>query len=450
MNKFTRRFAAVLATGALVAAGIALTAGAANADVIPGTIKLFTSGSAVGTIAAKQITSGSSTSNPMFYGITINGSCPAGQRDAAAIAVFQGGNKVGTLGQANTVTNDGVYGTNGLKASDTSIAMDESSTVPSQNPYVDNNVSLEGAAPTLTTGAFEIRYYCFADFTNPDFVNDKFYSLTLNFNSSTHTWAYPAVVTATTTSITGTADQVAKKITVGINIKKASDGTAATTAGGTATVNQTAPSAAVLGTATITGGVGTFTSAVLTPGTYTVTVTYSGDANFGGSASASATNTINGANSGGTTITFTVDPGSAGGLTLSNVPAAVDLGHATVNGGLLTASNATAFSGITVTDNRSIDSAAWSLTGQMGTFTNGSYTLSGNYLGWAPFVQFGPATPGGTIAPNAPGLGSSALLATAPVTNGTPVSSVGAALSVAIPQNSATGTYSGTLTITLS
>ena len=245
------------------------------------------------------------------------------------------------------------------------------------------------------------------------------------------------------------ADQTAKTVTVGIAIKKASDGTAATTATGTATVNQTAPSAAVLGTATITGGVGTFTSAPLAAGTYTVTVTYGGDANFATSTSASATNTINGPNSGATTVTFTVDPGSAGGLTLSNVPAAVDLGHATVNGGLLTASNATAFAGITVTDNRSIDSAAWSLTGQMGTFTNGSYTLGGKYLGWAPFVQSGPATAGSTVAANAPGLGTSALLATAPVTNGSPVSTIGAALNVAIPQNSATGTYSGTLTITL-
>jgi hypothetical protein len=116
---------------------------------------------------------------------------------------------------------------------------------------------------------------------------------------------------------------------------------------------------------------------------------------------------------------------------------------------LLTASNATAFSGITVTDNRAINSAAWNLTGQMGTFANGSYTLSGKYLGWTPVVQSGPATAGAAVPANNPGLANALQLATAPVTSGSPVSTVGAALNVAIPQNSATGTYTGVLTLTL-
>ena len=166
MNKYSRRFAAVLATGALVAAGLTLAASAANADVITGNIKLFTSGSAVGTIAAKQITSGSSATNPMFWGITVDQICPTGYRSSSSIQIAQGGVRIGGIGQLNDPSLDGVYGTNGLKPTDTSIGLDESSTIPSQNPYVDNNKSLETAAPTLVTGTFELRSYCNADNTN--------------------------------------------------------------------------------------------------------------------------------------------------------------------------------------------------------------------------------------------------------------------------------------------
>lgn len=450
MNKFSRRFAAVLATGALVAAGLTLTATAANAASIPGTIKLFTSGSAQGTIAAKQITSGSSTTNPMYWGVTVDQICPTGARSGSAIAVFQNNVRTGTLGQLNDPTLDGVYGVNGLKPTDTSIAMDESTTIPTQNPYVDNNLSLEASSPTLVTGAFELRYYCFADTTNIDFVNDKYFTLSLTFNKTAHTWTQPVPLASTTTSITAAANQAAKTVTVGATIKDATGTTALTAATGTATVNQTAPTAAVLGTATVAAGVATFTTGVLAPGTYQFTVTYSGDTAYNGSTSGTATSTINGANSGATNITFTVDANSGGGsLTLSNVPAAVDLGHATLNGGLLTAANATSFSGITVTDTRAINSAAWNLTGQMGSFINGNYNLGGNYLGWTPYVTSGPATPGATVLANNPGLGNSLQLATAPVTSGSPVSVVGAGLNVAIPSNSATGTYTGVLTLTL-
>jgi hypothetical protein len=457
MNKITRRLAAIAVAGALVVTGITLTATAANADQATGTIKLFTSGSNVGTVAAKQVTSGSSTSNPMFYGITINAACASGARDGSGIVVFQGANRLGTLGIANNVGNDGVFGTNGLKASDTSIAMDESSTAPTQNPFVDNNVSLEAAAPTLVTGSFEIRYYCFADATNPDFVGDKYFSLTLNFDKTAHTWAAPVSKIDTTSAITGSADQVAKTATINTQVKLASDGSNAATATGTATVNQTAPTAANLGTATVTGGVATFTTAALAPGIYTFTVTYSGDTAFNGSASSGTTVSINGSNTGSTNITFDVQPGAnPGQLVLSNVPTSVNLGNATFNGGLLTASNTTDFSGITVTDNRSLDAAAWSLTGSVSDFTSGAKTLSGKYLGWVPALTSGPtgSAAGTAVVPavaaaSTGGLKVVSQLASAPVVDGSPTTVVAAALNLAIPANSATGHYSALLTLTL-
>lgn len=461
MKKFSRRFAAVLATGALVAAGVSLGASAANADQLTGNIKLFAQGSANGTIAAKQLTGGSSTTNPMYWGITVDSACPAGFRDGASIQIAQNGTRIAGIGQLNTVDLDGTYGTNGLKASDTNVAMDESFTTGSQNPYVDNNKSLETAAPTLVTGSFEIRYYCLADNTSANYVTDKFYSLTLNFDKTAHTWSVPVAKKATTVSATAAADQTAKKITVSGTVKY--NGANATDATGTATINQTAPTSAVLATGVaLTAGVASFTTGALSPGTYSFTVTYvpDGASAYNGSTSATATGVINGANSGSTNVTFTVDQSAAGsGLTLSNVPAAVDLGHATLDSasGLLKASNATAFSGVTVTDNRQLDAANWSLTGQVGDFTNttkSGYTLSGSYLGWAPFVQFGPAVAGPAVASAAPpaasgGLKTSSVLATGAVTNGTPVSSVGAALSVAVPSNTVSGTYSALLTLTL-
>ena len=457
MKKFSRRFGAVLATGALVAAGLTLTATAANADQITGNIKLFTSGSNVGTIAAKQITSGSSTSNPMYWGITIDAACPAGFRDGASIQIAQGGTRIGGIGSLNVLSNDGVFGTNGLKATDTSIAMDESSTIPGQNLFVDNNKSLETAAPALVTGQFEIRYYCLADQTSADYVTDKFFSLTLNFDKTAHTWSAPVAKIGTTTSITASADQTAKTATVNTTIKNASDGTPATAATGSATVNQTAPSAATLGTVTIANGVATFTTGALSPGVYTFTVTYAGDAAYNGSTSSTATVSINGSNTSATNITFDVLAGAnPGGLTLSNVPTSVDLGSAAFNSGLLTASNPTGFSGITVTDNRSLDAAAWSLTGSVSDFTAGTKTLSGKYLGWTPALTSGPAgaAAGAAVVPAlqaAPtgGLKVVSQLATAPVVDGSPVTVVSAGLNLAIPANSATGHYSALLTLTL-
>ena len=463
MNKSTRRFAAVLATGALVAAGLVLSATAANADQVTGNIKLFTSGSAQGTIAAKQITSGSSTSNPMYWGITIDQICPVGFRSGESIQIAQPGNpaagvngRIGGIGAAGDVSFDGVQGVNGLKATDTSIAMDESSTVPSQNPLVDNNKSLETAAPALVTGTFEIRYYCLADNTSADYLNDKFFSLTLNFDKTAHTWSVPVPKIDTTTAITASGSSATLVATLGITVKKASDGTTATATTGTATVNQTAPTAATLGTASIVNGVATFTTAALAPGIYTFTVTYGGDAAYNGSTSAPATVSFSSTQS-TTNITFDVLAGAnPGGLVLSNVPTSVDLGSATYNAGLLTASNLTGFSGITVTDNRTIGASPWALTGSVSDFTSGALTLSGKYLGWTPALTSGPAgaAAGATVLPAAEaaatgGLKTVSSLATAPLVNGSPVTVVKAGLNVAIPANSAVGHYSAVLTLTV-
>lgn len=461
MNKFTRRFAAILTTGALVAGGLALTASAANADVVAANVKLFATGSANGTNAAKQITSGSSTANPMYYGITIDQACPANYLSGASIQIAQGGVRIGGIGKASDVSTDGVYGSNGLKPTDTGIAMDESFTVPAQNPYVDNNRSLETAAPSLVTGSFEVRYYCLADNTAPDYVNDKFFSLTLNFNKTAHTWSVPVVPPPTTTAITAMANNTASPKTATINATiKNTNGTTATTSGGSATVDETSPTAGNLGTVTIVNGVATYTTGVLTAGTYSFTVTYLGDANFSGSTSSSATITISGSNSGATNVTFTVAPGqNQGATTLSGVPTTVDLGTPQYNGAThqLSYSNLSDFSGITVTDYRTLGAANWSLTASVSDFTSGNNTLSGKYLGWTPTLTSGPAGAaiGSAVSPAAAsvastgGLKTISQLSTAPVVDGSAVTVSAAALYLTIPANSKTGAYSGVLTLTL-
>lgn len=461
MNKFTRRFAAVLTTGALVAGGLALTASAANADVVAANVKLFAMGSANGTIASKQITSGSSTVNPMYYGITIDQACPANYRSGASIQIAQGGVRIGGIGSASDVSTDGTYGSNGLKASDTGVAMDESFTTGSQNPYVDNNKSLEVAAPSLVTGSFEVRYYCLADNTSADYVNDKFFSLTLNFDKTAHTWSVPVAKIATTTAITAQANNTAspKTATINTTIKNA-DGSTAAASSGSATVNQTYPTAATLGTVTIANGLATYTSGALTAGTYSFTVTYLGDTAYNGSTSSSATVTISGSKSGATNVTFAVAQGqNQGDTTLSGVPTTVDLGTPQYNGTThqLSYNNQSAFSGITVTDYRSLGAANWSLTGSVSDFTSGVNTLSGKYLGWTPALTSGPtgAAAGSAVSPAAAsaastgGLKSISQLSTAPVVDGSAVTVSAAALYLTIPANSTPGTYSGVLTLTL-
>jgi hypothetical protein len=452
MNKSMRRLAAIAVTGAMTLAGVALGASAAQADAINpnGTIKLFAAGSNVGTIASKQITSGSSATNPMFWGITIDQACPAGFRDGATIQVFQGGARKGALSLVNEPANDGVYGTNGLKPADTSIAMDESSTVGSQNPYVVNNRSLDQIANPLTTGAFEIRYYCTADRTGIDYDSDKYFSLALNYDGAAHTWSTPAAPVQkvnTTVSLTA-ASNADKTATLTATVKKA-DGTVATNASGTVSFSE---GASTIGTGTIANGVATFTTAALAAGSHSFTAGFAGDANYNASpASGAATVFIAGNNAAATTITVAI-PSGIGGITLSGVPTAVNLGTAALTGGRLVASNHSDFTNLTVNDTRQLDAPDWTLTGKVTDFkTADNKTLLGKYLGWKPWILSGPGVAGpGVTAGNGNGLTDLSTLATGKVTDGQPTTVVKADLDLSAPSNTPGGTYNATLTVTLS
>jgi hypothetical protein len=105
---------------------------------------------------------------------------------------------------------------------------------------------------------------------------------------------------------------------------------------------------------------------------------------------------------------------------------------------------------IKVTDGR-IGGPTWSISGQVGDFTGG---IDGKHLGWKPFVSVAGsgAVPGGEVLSgfvSGNGLTSASLLASATAghaVGGT--ATLGADLDLRIPQDTAPGTYSATLTIT--
>jgi hypothetical protein len=151
-------------------------------------------------------------------------------------------------------------------------------------------------------------------------------------------------------------------------------------------------------------------------------------------------------------VTFTV--GSTGAFTFTANTTAVTL---TVDAANTTGTGNLNGNAITVTDTRNTF-PGWSVTGQESNFTvpaPGTASISGNQLGWTPSSTTTPLPTGvilgGTVAPGAPGLGTTAAVLaqehSGANTGGTAVS-LSAALNLAIPAAQAAGTYSGTLTLT--
>lgn len=121
---------------------------------------------------------------------------------------------------------------------------------------------------------------------------------------------------------------------------------------------------------------------------------------------------------------------------------------------------------VTVVDTRD-DDTGWTLNGTMSDFTanGGTDSFSGSQLGWVPQVteDTGPFTDsegntydqvvssGGPVAPNSPeasGLTSGAVLASADATEGLGTAILDARFKLLIPVTADAGTYEGTLSIT--
>ncbi|MYS83431.1 hypothetical protein [Embleya scabrispora] len=146
------------------------------------------------------------------------------------------------------------------------------------------------------------------------------------------------------------------------------------------------------------------------------------------------------------TITGAVTPGA---LTITQQASAIKLSDITLNG---QAQNMTgALNPVTVKDFRG-GATGWTLTGAVTPFTNGDGgTIAADKFSWTPKVAAGPGSPSVAVAGAAGPIGSGATLASAPnaaVTGGT--FTADADLSLAVPAYQKIGTYSATLTLSIS
>ena len=217
----------------------------------------------------------------------------------------------------------------------------------------------------------------------------------------------------------------------------------------------------VLGTAAVTGGAATFDTSSLALGNHSFTAQYvsSDAAVYENSTSAAVPFQVT-AFTGSTsteTITTTVLPGA---LVISVPDQQVTLPNPALNsaGTLFTTSGA--LQPITVTDNRA-GNPGWTVSGQVGAFSDGTTGISAENLGWTPTAATGSAgqtiTEGPVVAPAdgvAPsdagdlGLSSAQTLASAPAGAGLGTAQLGANLALNVPTTTTPGTYTATLTLT--
>ncbi|MFI1585710.1 hypothetical protein [Embleya sp. NPDC020630] len=139
----------------------------------------------------------------------------------------------------------------------------------------------------------------------------------------------------------------------------------------------------------------------------------------------------------------------AGGLTITQEAGAIKLSDITLNG---QAQNMTgALNTVTVKDFRG-GNTGWTLTGSVSDFTNGSGgKIGADKFTWTPKVTTGTGSPSTAVPGSTGPIGTGATLASAPAgasTGGT--FSADADLSLAVPAYQAIGTYTSTLTLSIS
>ena len=391
-------------------------------------------------------TNGNVNTDAVFLqSISTTAGAPLGFRDASGTVLFQNGV---LLGSVATVRDAGttLYGQTGLSGNP--VAMDRSG---GTNNYVSNKL-INATVKPLASGPFELRMYFFANLQQLDYVNDKYISLAMTYDATSGAWSTvtPAITTTTSLTAQATGTDVALSATV-----KKSDATTATAAAGSIVFKEGVTTVA---TVPVASGVASTTLTGVTYGSKSYTAEFvptTPNPTYGASTSAPATVNVmdpNG-NTKTTNVTTSVAPNAGGGvLTLTGVPATVALGAATLNGTTL---NASGLLTAVVTDARSLDNAAWSLTGQIGDFTStgpNPKTLSGKYLGWTPAVTGAPNSVAGAALLPAPasvnGLKTISTLATG-APNSVEVSNVSALLHLKAPKNTPAGAYSAILTLTL-
>lgn len=225
-----------------------------------------------------------------------------------------------------------------------------------------------------------------------------------------------------------------------------------------------------LGTAPVSGGVATFSTTSLAPGTHPVTATFT-PANPGqvdGSSSAPVNHVVT-AFAGASLSENIIVAVPSGALTMvldDGQDGNVDLGTAAMDaaGEKLVAEGD--MDPVKITDTRAGD-PGWVASGIVTNFSNGTDEVNGFNLGWTPsvvslsanqagaFVIGAPVaagtegTPSSTPSNSAVGLKASRTLGTAPDDSGNGTARLGAHLNLNIPTDVSAGTYAATLTLTV-
>lgn len=203
----------------------------------------------------------------------------------------------------------------------------------------------------------------------------------------------------------------------------------------------------------VSGGTAAASVSTLSCGSHTIIAKFAPtDPNaFGASQSSGQNVTISGsacALQGSETINVAIPNTGTFTFTVSGTP--VDLGTATSNGSNLEATGS--LSPVTVSDTRN-SVPGWSVSGQVGDFSNGSQSFDGDSLGWTPAITTPNAAndvvAGSAVQPGShPGLKEGSGLASAANSKGAGTTVLGGGLDLVVPTTQNPGSYSATLTLT--
>jgi hypothetical protein len=378
-------------------------------------------------------------------GITYSASaCPSGNQAAAAVYAIDPTTPAGAA--FGTINKDQVANQNASVASAFS------------GTFTTTFTNEEGNGVNIAAGTtFELAVYCFAaanGSTAGVWAWDTFVTISPDNTTYTTSATPPAGPASTSVGLTATNPAYAGQnitITATVTGTPATNGTPAGSVaflvGGTGITG--------CGSQPITNGVATCTTNTFPVGTAALTAVYS---------SSDTTKWVTGS-IGSLSLTVQTAPTFSGTIPLAvTVPSSgafsltVDSTHVvtltTTTAAPLVATGST--TPIVVSDTRNTF-PGWSVSGQdsqwTGTGTAAGGIISGNQLGWVPTqTALAPAvTLGGTVAPGAPGLGTTAaVLASvhAGSGNGYGTSTLGADLTLNIPATAPAGPYTSGLTIT--
>jgi Bacterial Ig-like domain (group 3) len=369
--------------------------------------------------------SGDGSEVPSF---TAAHACPAGTVNATVVVIDLGGAEQGFSNPVDgaAATTPGFQGVLGFSMSLAPLVA--GSALPESFEFVVDCHAQAGVPGTLT------------DYLVVNFTADG------SWNTGTSTGPV-----STTTSLTGPSSpvQVGGNVTLNATVAPAS-------AAGTV---QFKDNGANLGSpVAVAGGAAQFSTTTLAAGSHPVTAQFvPADATaFSGSTSNPVTVTVTNPGGGGNVgmETINVNVPHAEGvfvMTVSSTP--VQMADAVLSADSTTFESTGSLGAVTVSDGRNQTKPGWTISGQVGDFTNGSATIDGNGLGWTPKITTPNAAAdvvaGPVVAAGAnPGLKQGSGLASAAASKGVGTTVLGADLDLKVPASTPAGAYSATLTIT--